>query len=510
MALKFSMVLQAVDRVTAPARRVRTAVSGMTSGIRQFAQQMRRTSQDVQSGARSLEYYQTRARRMRQVALGRIFQAAAASARQLATNVRAGVRSLDLMGRAGRAARSGMSWMWEKAAGLAKWGLAGATAAGGLALFDMFGTASKFEQFSVMLTGIEGSAEKARKSMAWVQDFAQKTPYELDDVMNAFVSLKAYGIDPMNGSLAALGDGAAGMSKSIDQAVEALADAVTGEYERLKEFGIRANTVGKQVTFSYMKNGKTISRQVKTNAVEIEKAITGIFRDRFGGMMDRQSTTFAGLISNLKDTWAKFLLMVANAGIFDKVKAKLSELYDWVNKLAQDGTLQAWAKQISDGLSDAFDWGVDLVKKTDWKALAEDVAKIGQAAKVLADAVLAIAENWRQVNALIDMTPMGTIRAAAQSITRWATGSGSQPAQPAPPARWPTPGTQPSKAPGSMLLRNPAVAKTQASAGQVQVGGRLQIDVKTPAGTSARVTKVAATGPVPVVVNLGQSMGAPA
>jgi hypothetical protein len=69
MALKSSMVLQAVDRVTAPARRVRTAVGGMTSGIRQFAQQMRRTSQDVQSGARSLEYYQTRARRMREVAL---------------------------------------------------------------------------------------------------------------------------------------------------------------------------------------------------------------------------------------------------------------------------------------------------------------------------------------------------------------------------------------------------------------------------------------------------------
>jgi phage tail tape-measure protein len=73
-----------------------------------------------------------------------------------------------------------------------------------LALFDMFGTASKFEQFSVMLTGIEGSADKARKSMAWVQDFAQKTPYELDDVMDAFVKLKAYGIDPMNGSPAAL------------------------------------------------------------------------------------------------------------------------------------------------------------------------------------------------------------------------------------------------------------------------------------------------------------------
>lgn len=505
MALKFSMVLQAVDRVTAPARRVRTAVGGMTSGIRQFAQQMRRTSQDVQSGARSLEYYQTRARRMRQVALERIFRAAAASARQLATNVRAGVRNLDLMGRAGRAAKSGLSWMWEKAAGLAKWGAAGAVAAGGLALFDMFGTASKFEQFSVMLTGIEGSADKARKSMAWVQDFAQKTPYELDDVMDAFVKLKAYGIDPMNGSLAALGDGASGMSKPIDQAVEALADAITGEYERLKEFGIRANTVGKQVTFSYMKDGKTISRQVKANAAEIEKAVTGIFRDRFGGMMDRQSQTFAGLISNLKDTWAKFLLMVANAGIFDKVKAKLGELYDWVNKLAQDGTLQAWAKNISDALGAAFDWATDLIKNTDWPAFGRDLQKIGKAAWDIANAVADAVRAYQRWSAEADAK-------AAEGVENGWFSSDKARRDARDKRRALEKDFGPLTDTGRAEQRNraPSVPKPQASAGQVQVGGRLQIDVRTPAGTSARVSKVAATGPVPVVVNLGQSMGAPA
>lgn len=506
MALKFSMVLQAVDRVTAPARRVRSAVGGMVNGFRQLAQQVRRASQDVQSGARSLEFWQTRARRLRQVALERTFRAAAASARQLATNVRAGVRNLDLMGRAGRAAKSGMSWMWEKAAGLAKWGVAGAAAAGGLALFDMFGTASKFEQFGVMLTGIEGSADKARKSMAWVQDFAQKTPYELDDVMNAFVSLKAYGIDPMNGSLAALGDGAAGMSKPIDQAVEALADAVTGEYERLKEFGIRANAMGKQVAFSYMKNGKTISRQVKANAVEIEKAITGIFRDRFGGMMDRQSTTFAGIMSNLKDMWAKFLLMVANAGIFDKVKAKLGELYDRVNKLAQDGTLQAWAKKISDGLGRAFDWATNLIQKTDWAAFGRDLQKIAKAAWDIANGVADAVRAYQRWNA------GNQARVYESTENGWF--SSKQSREDARKKRQaleqefgPLTGTGRSE----QRNRAPAVSKPQASAGKVPVGGAVKVEVAFVGPLRGRVvTARSDNAAVPTIVNLGHSMGAPA
>jgi hypothetical protein len=269
------------------------------------------------------------------------------------------------------------------------------------------------------------------------------------------------------------------MSKPIDQAVEALADAITGEYERLKEFGIRANTVGKQVTFSYMKDGKTISRQVKANAAEIEKAVTGIFRDRFGGMMDRQSQTFAGLISNLKDTWAKFLLMVANAGIFDKVKAKLGELYDWVNKLAQDGTLQAWAKNISDALSAAFDWATDLIKNTDWPALAATCKRSARRPGTSRT-------RWRMPFAPISggaPRQMPRRLKASRTAGFLPTKRGGMLAISAAPWKRILALTDTGRAEQSN--RAPSVPKPQASAGQVQVGGRLQIDVRTPAGTSA-------------------------
>ncbi|MDK4675262.1 hypothetical protein QG061_10000, partial [Kingella kingae] len=40
-----------------------------------------------------------------------------------------------------------------------------------------------------------------------------------------------------------LGDTAAGMGKPLMQTVEAIADAMTGQNERLKEFGIKAEAI---------------------------------------------------------------------------------------------------------------------------------------------------------------------------------------------------------------------------------------------------------------------------
>ena len=103
---------------------------------------------------------------------------------------------------------------------------------------SMVDVASQFEKFETVLISSTGSAEKAKEAMKWVTDFAVKTPYELDKVTEGFVALKNYGIDPTNGTLRTLGDTAAAMNKPLMQGVEALADAVTGENERLKEFGI--------------------------------------------------------------------------------------------------------------------------------------------------------------------------------------------------------------------------------------------------------------------------------
>ncbi|TDF43392.1 phage tail protein, partial [Histophilus somni] len=86
--------------------------------------------------------------------------------------------------------------------------------------------------------------------------------------------------------------------------VEAIADAVTGENERLKEFGIKGRAVGKNIIeYEYTdKNGKQqIARVNKNNRQQIEKTLSKIFNDKYAGAMEKQAKTLMGIWSKIED-----------------------------------------------------------------------------------------------------------------------------------------------------------------------------------------------------------------
>ena len=272
------------------------------------------------------------------------------------------------------------------AASLGRTGLvAGGLAGVGVELFrrTFVDTAAQFERFETVLTTIEGSSTKAKASMRWISDFAVKTPYELEQVTDAFVKLRAYGMDPTRGLLRSLGDTSAAMGKDLMQAVEAIADAVTGENERLKEFGIKARTKGDVITYEYTLAGETKTAQANArDRAQIEKTLRGIFDSKFSGAMAGQSRTFIGMISNLMDQWTRFQQMVMKHGVFDWLKTKLSGLLDKLNELAASGQLDKFAKQVSGKLIKAFEWLWETGQKA-WPVIERVAGGIGK----MADAV---------------------------------------------------------------------------------------------------------------------------
>ncbi len=239
-------------------------------------------------------------------------------------------------------------------AGVASAALAGAFGLLGRAVID---TSSQFETYQATLETIEGSAEAARQSLDWIAEFGKTTPYDVAQVTEAFVALKAYGIDPIaDDSLRRLGDTASAMGKPLSQAVEAFADAATGEFERLKEFGIRAQQQGDEVTFSWTQNGEELTQTVRKNSNEIRAFLLETMGDRFAGAMDRQSRTWSGMVSNLGDTWTDFQRRIGDAGFFATVSGHLQGLLDWLGRLDADGTLDRWAENLSWTLSKAADF----------------------------------------------------------------------------------------------------------------------------------------------------------
>lgn len=242
---------------------------------------------------------------------------------------------------------------------------AGTLAAGALAGLgkSVIETSSKFEGYETSLQTIEGSAEKAKAAMDWVSKFAAKTPYELDGVTEAFIKLRAYGFDPMDGTLKTLGDTASAMNKPLNQAVEAFADAATGEFERLKEFGIKAEQKGKEVTFRWQQDGKEMTKTVKKNGKEIQKFLLEVWGKRFGNAMDRQSRTWKGMMSNLSDSWDDFKRRIGSAGFFDAAKKRLKGILDEIAKLDKDGTLDRWAKSLSGALTSGMNLAFKVVER---------------------------------------------------------------------------------------------------------------------------------------------------
>lgn len=501
--LKFAMMLQAIDRVTGPAKRIRASMAGIGQGARKVAS-------DIRSGARSFEFYEARARRLRGLALGRVFQAIAEGAGKAARKIGDLVSRMKLAERAAKGLKSAATGILGKLGstlgGFAKWGSAAAAGGGIFALFDLFGTASQFEQLQVSLDNTMGSAAKGKEAFAWIRNFAATTPYELAEVTDAFGKLAGAGLDAQ-ASLKAAGDAAAGKSKPLMAAIEAVIDAANGSYERLREFDILAAVTGDKVALTYRKAGKEIVKTARKGA-EVERTLRAIFTDRFGGMMEKQSTTFAGLISNLKDKWSEFLYLIAQAGIFDTVKKSLQGVLDQVNAMAADGRLAVWAKNISDWMKQAWEWAEKFINDTNWEKVGQDIQAVAEAALAVAKAIMLIVDAAKYLE-LINAAQGGTTLQAGPDPKRPSSGVGAADVGSNINGRiksmmngtWVDPNRK-----GTQLLV-PKLPPKKVSANDTRVGGLIRVQVEAKPGTSVRTAALKSDNSrVPLQVNLGRVM----
>ena len=188
----------------------------------------------------------------------------------------------------------------------------------------VIGTGATFEKLRAQLKTATGSAQGAEKALAFIKDFAKNTPFQVSEITEAFVKLTNLGLEPSKRALTSYGDTASAMGKSLDQMIEAVADATTGEFERLKEFGIKARSEGDKVSFTF----RGVTTTVGKNAEEIEEFLTGLGEQNFAGAMSDQMGTLNGIISNLKDAFTDFLLSVAEMGPLEEFKGLIADLRD--------------------------------------------------------------------------------------------------------------------------------------------------------------------------------------
>ena len=223
--------------------------------------------------------------------------------------------------------------------------LAGAFSVGALVSFgkSVVSTTGKFETMAAVLTNTLGSASQAQLAMSMITDFAAKTPFSVEELTGAFVKLANQGFKPSYDEMRKLGDLASSTGKSFGQLAEAILDAQTGEFERLKEFGIKASVAGDKVTFAF----KGVSTTVKNTSASIQQYLLGLGdMEGVSGAMAAISKTLEGRISNLGDAWTTLMknLGDANTGALKGTVDLLGEMLTKINAITH-------GKNVSDELN---------------------------------------------------------------------------------------------------------------------------------------------------------------
>ena len=243
--------------------------------------------------------------------------------------------------------------------------------------------AGNIEQYRNTLETVLKDSDMARKKLAWASRFANKTPFETEEVVGGMTKLQSYGIEgdrilktTNRTYLEMIGDMASGMGKSFDQAIEAIADARTGELERLKEFGITKNMIAE---FGKSKGLEIFNSKGQINDLELfNKTLFEMMDSRFGGAMEKQAKTFKGGLSTISGAAKSALSTLAGVNEFGDIveNSPFQILRDKVIipfantlvRLQEDGTFTRWAENLSNIFGEIINIGgrvIDFIVK--WK-----------------------------------------------------------------------------------------------------------------------------------------------
>jgi len=287
---------------------------------------------------------------------------------------------------------------------------------------------AEYEKFNAVLTNTFQSDQVGAAALNMLTDFATKTPFQLNELTGSFVKLVNRGFNPTMAEMTKLGDLASSQGKGFDQLTEAVLDAQTGEFERLKEFGIKASKSGDMVKLSF----KGVTKEVANNDAAIRNALMSYGEmDGVAGSMEAISKTLGGQISNLGDQWNTFLVAVGgeSGGIFTGVISLLSSglafLTDYLPVISEwfhilwtmiEPVVTSFSALIKAvfGFDDASSALQTFGNIMTWVLVGFDWLSIGLTTVIgwlmpFSDIIMVVAGAWAALNIIFAISPIGWI-----------------------------------------------------------------------------------------------------
>ena len=204
------------------------------------------------------------------------------------------------------------------------------TALAGSAFVSKFkDIATETDRLRAALETVTGSATAAKMAFSQMEEFAAKTPFALEQSVNAFIKLKTLGLDPSERALMSFANTASANAKDLTMVIEAVADASTFQFERLREsFNITSTQLKDEVEFTFM----GVTTTVEKNAAAIVEYLTKIGEVNFAGATGNQMNSLVGAFSNLGDAVDEVFRTIADLGASDMLRNVLKGAIESVNE----------------------------------------------------------------------------------------------------------------------------------------------------------------------------------
>ncbi len=253
------------------------------------------------------------------------------------------------------------------------------------------GASADWEQYTIQMTTMLRSEDKAKAKMEELSQFARKTPFTLPTIMEATQQILAYGfaIEDVIPMMQIVGDTAAGLGpEKFGRIIMALgqiraAERVTGmEMRQLTEAGIPAWQI---LADSIGISTKKLKELVESGAVPADQAVQALLQGmqkQFGGLGEAQAKSLKGIVSNFED-WqfrAKTILM---DNVFEVVKDQAADLLAYLDTPEMEQRLAEWGQSLGEGAKDFVEntlpdliAGIQEFASTDFKPMIEDTKAV--------------------------------------------------------------------------------------------------------------------------------------
>ena len=210
---------------------------------------------------------------------------------------------------------------------------------------------AEFEVYETQFGVLLGSAEAAKDRLAELAQVGASTPFELPELVKGDKILQSFGLHAadtaerfgFSGEEIRLiaGDLAAGTGASFEEMATYLgkfSSGATGEVlSRFQELGIVTKEQLAQMGLEFSKSGELLTPVEDAFDVLLE-----VSQDKFGGMMEAQSGTFEGMLSNFEDFKAGALRTIG-APLFEVAKEGLGKVLEFLNSEGVQAGIQSLA-----------------------------------------------------------------------------------------------------------------------------------------------------------------------